>query len=160
MKKKTVIFDKIYSFNSEFVRNLKIEQNKKYSDLQEYQTGMVRLAAQKASMENLRGLSQHLNNVREIAESAPKTKKTNWKLYGKIVTDCRYGMKALRNKVFIESEFSNDIVSLQKELGLTSRKRVPISKRFSKYESSLKRISPFIPEYLVEKFKNTLKIIN
>jgi hypothetical protein len=158
--KKFAIFEKIYSFNTKFVKKLKIEQNKKYTNLHEYQSGMIKIASEKASMENLRSLSQQLNGIREISESAAKIGRTNWKIYGKIVNDCKNSMKSLRNKIFSESEFTNDIQKFQKDLALTCKKKVPITKRFCKYESSLKRISPFIPEYLVEKFKNTLKIIN
>jgi hypothetical protein len=158
--KKFAIFEKIYSFNSEFVKKLRNEKNKKFTNLQDYQTNIVKIISEKASMENLRVLSQQLNNIKEISESSAKIGKTDWKLYNKIINDCKSSMKALRRKRFNESEFASDIAHFQKDLGLASKKKLPIGKRFCKYETSLKRISPFIPEYLVEKFKNTLKIIN
>lgn len=158
--RKFAIFEKIYSFNSEFVKKLRNEKKKKFTNLQDYQTGIIRIVAERASMENLRSLSQQLNNIREISESSAKIGRTNWKLYSKIIGDCKANMKSLRNKIFNESEFTTDNLKFQKDLGLAVKKKVSIGKKFCKYETSLKRISPFIPEYLVEKFKNTLKIIN
>jgi len=160
-KKHNEIFDKVYTFNSEFVNNLKNEQSKKSNNLKDYQSNIMRLVTQKGTKDNIRGLSQQFKDIRDVSESSPRIKKTNWKLYGKIINDCKNTIKAVKNKVFVENDIPEKIMKFQTDLEINSKKKKgTCNKRFCKYESGFKRVSPFIPEYLVEKFKNTLKIIN
>lgn len=159
--KREIIFNKIYSFNSEFTKQLKIEQTKNFDSLYNYQNHIVQFIADKTSKDNLRKLSQKLKTVREINDSYNSVNKVNWKLFGKIMRDCKDEMKSIRERSFGgESAAIKNTEQFKKELGLQKKKQINLNKKFSKYESSLKRISPYIPEYLVEKFTKSLKIIN
>jgi len=159
--RKEIIFNKIYSFNSEFLKMLKHEQNKKYDNLYDYQNNIVHLIADKTSMDNLRKLSQKLKTIREINDSFNPVNKVNWKLFGKIMRGVKQEMKSLKDRSFGgESEAIKDSEQFKKELNIQKMKQINLNKKFSKYETSLKRISPYIPEYLVEKFNKSLKIIN
>lgn len=160
LEKRKLIFNKIYSYNSDFVKRLKEEQNKPYQDLYNYQSKMIQMVAEKTSMDNLRKLTQKLKNIRDISEAYNPVSKVNWKLFGKIIKECGEEMKNIMNYSWREIESIKDSEVFEKELCLGKKKHINLNKKFSKYETSLKRISPFIPEYLVEKFKNTLKIIN
>ena len=159
--KRELIFNKIYSFNNEFNKMLKTEQVKNFDSLYDYQNHIVKFIADKTSMDNLRNLSLKLKNVREINESYNTVNKVNWKLFAKIIHNCNDEMKSIRERSYGgESEAIKNTEKFKKELGLQNKKQISFIKKFSKYESSLKRISPYIPEFLVEKFTKSLKIIN
>ncbi len=159
--KKDLIFDKIYSFNRDFIKLLQKEQNKKFDNLYDYQNHIVEYIADKTSMDNLRKLSQRLKTIREINQSYNVVNKVNWRLFGKIMNENKSEMKSIREGKFGgESEAIKTKEKFTMELGLQKKKQINLNKKFSKYESSLKRISPYIPEYLVEKFTKSLKIIN
>jgi len=163
--KKELIFDKIYSFNSEFMKLVKQLQNKKYDSLYEYQNQILRLVADKTSMDNLRILSQKLKTIRDINDSYTPVNSVNWKLFERIIRDFKDQIDSIRNGTYIadnggESEVVKHKELFIKQLDIQKRKQVSLNKKFSKYESTMKRISPYIPEYLVEKFNKSLKIIN
>jgi len=160
--KREIIFNKIYSYNTEFNKLIKAEQGKKFDTLYDYQNHLVQFIAEKTSMDNLRNLSQKLKNVREINECYNPVNKVNWKLFGKIMNGCKEEIRSIRQRSNFngESEVIQNSEHFIKQLGLVKKKQINLNKKFSKYESSLKRISPYIPEYLVEKFTKSLKIIN
>lgn len=159
--KREIIFNKIYSFNTKFNKLLKKEQAKNFDSLYDYQNNIVQFIAEKTSMDNLRNLSLKLKTVREINDCYNPVNKVNWKLFGKIMRECKNEMKHIKERSYGgESDAIKKTEQFKKELGLNKKKQINLNKKFSKYESSLKRISPYIPEYLVEKFTKSLKIIN
>ena len=117
--------------------------------------------ADKISKDNLRKLTQKLKTVRDISECCNDVNKINWKLFDRVIHDTRDKIKGIKDGNYgSDSDCLKASDNFIKDLNLNKKKHVNLNKKVTKFETSIKRISPFIPEYLVEKFKKCLKIVN
>jgi hypothetical protein len=146
--RKTRMFNAIYKIDEEFIEKVKHAKSNKNLSLLDYQNNLVLLFSDRICKENLRKLSVQLRHIRDTADKIKSFSVMDWGKFEEELESAR----SPRNKKNMK----------QKSIELTNRilPGVEAKRKETKLNTNLNRIAPFLPDFLVEKFKNSFKIKN
>ena len=133
IEKSKRIFNMIYNIDDNYLKQINDAKGKKNLSLIDYQNNLMLLLSKRLSKDLLRKLSVDFKELRDLADKVKRIPHIDWNII-------KQDIKKARSQTFLDKEFFE-----MNQIGKHYSKK--------KASSNIDRLAPFLPEYLVEKFK-------